>query len=157
MQKSLLDIYLKKVANGDTLYLERLCYQLSDSVIYLPVSSLSEDEQHTTVLPIVWSNQEKQSIPVFTQYRFFDEWQNQKSLAISLKGGDLCAALTEECSVAIDPGTEHAVVLPPTIVRDLGMLTLREGGVEVIAESRVATEDKPPAPDTPLKPMANGK
>lgn len=139
------------MANGDTLYLERLCYQLSDSVIYLPVSSLSEDEERTKVLPIVWTQKEAHSIPVFTQYRFFDEWQNQKSLAISLKGGDLCAALTEECSVTIDPGTEHAVVLPPSIVKDLGMLTLREGGVEVAAEATSPNED------APLKPSVNGK
>jgi hypothetical protein len=118
MQKSLLEVYLGRVAAGDMTYLDRLCGQLTDRLCYLPVLQLDNDSAGARVEVGKIHRGEFSFVPLFTTENRFKQWaKDQKSAeSLSLLGGDLCAALGADTGILIDPGSENTVELRPEVV-----------------------------------------
>lgn len=123
MRKSLLNMYMQKVAEGDRSYVDRLCKQLSDRLIFAPVVSAppaaagAKSKSTFSVLRI--SEASRSLVPIFTSEKRFKEWGEKRGHgggSISLLGGDFCAALGADTWVTIDPGFDESLELEPTLV-----------------------------------------
>ncbi|MBN8550402.1 MAG: SseB family protein [Deltaproteobacteria bacterium] len=123
MRKSLLNLYLQKVAEGDRSYVDRLCKQLSDRLIFAPVvsspASASGARAKSTFSVLRITEGARSLVPIFTSEKRFKEWGEKRSHgggSISLLGGDFCAALGADTWVTIDPGFEENLEIEPALV-----------------------------------------
>lgn len=136
MRKSLLSLYMQKVASGDLSYLDRLCKQLADRLVFTPIvaSSDSSDASPKTTFSVLRINEASRSlVPLFTTERRFKEW-NEKTKhqggSISLLGGDFCAALGPNTWISLDRGFEDSIELDPVFVAKVSASSLHEDADE---------------------------
>ncbi len=127
MQKSLLDVYLGKVAAGDDAFIDKLCSQLTDRLCYIPAIQVSSEFNQAKVEVIKISKERRSFVPLFTHERKFKSWSQsieKKVEPLSLLGGDLCAVLGDDTGVLIDPGAENSVELSPEVVAKIALQVL---------------------------------
>lgn len=141
MSKSLFNLYLQKVAEGDPNYLEKLLARLSDRLIYIPVSkksSISSSGSGTNISISVLCLKEahRSLVPAFTSEKVLTKWCAEKGYSgesIALLGADLCAALKNNSWLVINPGSDNPVELQPFMVQKL---------CKIESESFVVTRDE---------------
>lgn len=124
MSKSVINFYLEKVSQGDRSFMEALCVQLAERLVYVPVLDVTADASgvSTTVDVVQFREGERHIIPAFTSEKRFQEWKSKAAHqggSISLLGADLCAALGSGSWVSIDPGNPASVELPPAVVEKI--------------------------------------
>lgn len=124
MQRTQLYIYLEKVAQGDQSYNAKLCQQLADRLIYVPILERSTSQPNSPgklkVRAVRLKESGSEQVLLFTTERLYKSWAvtfPEKTSFISLLGGDFCAALQREVSVVVDAGTACSVVLTPELVQ----------------------------------------
>lgn len=148
MQRTPLYSYLEKVAAGDDTFRARLCQQLADRLIYVPIFERQPGEFaapgqfKVRVVRIVQEDVEK--VLLFTTEKLYKSWAStfsQKTSFISLLGGDFCAALQRGTSVAVDIGTAHAVTLDDEAVRQVAAASPDEIGVSSPAPAERPEEE----------------
>lgn len=140
MRKSLLTMYMQKVAEGDRSYVDRLCKQLSDRLVFAPVVSApaaAPGSKSKSTFSVLRMNEASRSlVPIFTSEKRFKEWGEKRKHgggSISLLGGDFCAALGTDTWVIIDPGFDDSLELEPSLV-----LKVSESG---LSEEPIAAEE----------------
>ena len=127
MQKSLLDVYLGKVAAGESAFIDKLCAQLTDRLCYIPAIEVNAEFNQATVQVVKITKEGRSFVPLFTHERRFKSWSQsieKKVEPLSLLGGDLCAVLGGGTGVLIDPGAENSVELPPEVVAQIASQVL---------------------------------
>jgi hypothetical protein len=127
MQKSLLDVYLGKVAAGDESFIDKLCSQLTDRLCYIAATQVDSEFNQATVNVVRIKRDERSFVPLFTHERKFKSWSQsiqEKVEPVSLLGGDLCAVLGPDTGVLIDPGAENSVELSPSVVATIATQVL---------------------------------
>lgn len=135
MQKSLLNIYLQKVAQGDQSALENLCKRLAERLLIVPtVKGRSGEKGDLEVKVSVVRLQEahRTVVPVFTSERTFSDWcvsEKQQCDSISLLGADMCMALGVSSWIVIDPGAAHSAELQPFVVEKIGKANTHDSDV----------------------------
>ena len=128
-------LYLEKLKSGDQTFLPKLCQQLSDRLVYVPIIAGPEGRKTVnralTVKVVKIKSGDHELIPIFTTergYRFWAEKFEDRTEYISLLGGDFCGALSPETWISIDPGAEHSVEIDPDTVRKVAVSTTTEIG-----------------------------
>jgi len=126
MQRTPLYSYLEKVAAGDASYRSKLCQQLADRLIYVPIlerqSSRAAVPGQLKVQVVTLVDGDRDQVLLFTTEKLYKSWAvtfPQRTSFISLLGGDFCAALRRGTSVAVDVGTGYSVVLDEDAVREV--------------------------------------
>lgn len=146
MQRSLLELYMSKVAGGELSFLERLCLQLMDRLVFIPVLDMHREGTTASVDAVRITINNTLYVPTFTSERRFAEWrttQEEECQSISLLGGDLCAALERGIGVVVDPGAQNSVRLQPDTVAEIAEYVLSEAPAEPppFSEQSAATEE----------------
>lgn len=123
-QKSNLDLYLQKAAAGDEKYIERLCKQIADRLLIVPIApgdgakrSGSNKEEVIKVYRVQEAH--RVSVPVFTSKDRFENWCKKvghPGNSFSLLGADLCLSLGAKCWLDLDSAHESAIQLQPFLV-----------------------------------------
>lgn len=145
MQKSLIELYLARVSEGDTSFLERLYTQLTDRLIYVPVEDMQDTGGTSKIQVIKLHEGEAVFVPVFTSEARLEKWSQAHPGgvdSISLFAGDLCAVLEQGVGMHIDPESERPVRLGPESILRITELVQKE----VEAEAAAAEEPMPAAP-----------
>jgi len=157
MQKSLLEIYIAKVAAGEKSFVDKLCAQLTDRLCYIPAIQVDSESNHTRIQVARIERHGQSFVPLFTHERTFKTWaagHSEKVEPVSLLGGDLCAVLGLGRGVILDPGSDPSAELAPEAVSKIA--------VEVLASEREDSffaEELPPesaslsqaAPECPVE------
>ena len=119
MEKNILYLYLERVSCGDKSYLKRLCRQISDKVVFVPVEDSSEEEGTLQKIKVTLCQSRSflsgKAIPVFTNKELFAEWATVRGHTrgvIQVLCGDLCIALGKSGTIQIDPGKAYSVKIP---------------------------------------------
>jgi len=144
MKKSVLNLYLQKVAAGDESYLDKLLLQLGERLIYIPIlEKLQSSGQQGLKVNIVRLKEAHRSVvPVFTSERELTQWCGKEGYAnesISLLGSDLAAALKSETWLRVNPGSEDSVELQPFLVKKL-VGSESESEVKVVSAPEISSE-----------------
>lgn len=147
MRKSLLNLCLQKVAEGDETFFDRLCQQLADRLVFAPIVSAGEagSEGQLTFSIVRMQEGHRLVVPLFTSEELYKAWEKataHKGGSISLLGADFCAAVDEQTWLRIDPGSTCCVELQPVLVKKVASV-----GVE---EPEVPQRLEPPASITEL-------
>lgn len=139
MQKSILHLYLSKVAEGNKEYLPKLCQKIAERLVYAPVSNPAKGRQGVARVNVVRIKEENHFlIPLFTNPSLLKKWCKEKGMksdSISLLCADLCAALERGSWIVIDPGTDISVALDPTHVELIAEAEFHESGNEEVDEA----------------------
>ncbi len=130
--RTTLNLYLLKVARGDTSCMDKLVRRLADRILCLPVlSDPSSSVATNTKLNVYrYSHFGKEIIPVFTSEAIFENWRSQVSVGVEqvqLLGGDVCAAIGSGSWLSVDEGTEHAAMLDPFVVEKIAAEPIFDG------------------------------
>ena len=122
-EKSILNLYLAKVAAGDLSCLAKLVRRLADRLLFIPVRSTSSDGGGSSgkmkINVYTYQSGEREVVPVFTTEKNLKSWCQSVSgelSNVSLLGADLCAALGSESTISVDEGSDHAVVFEPDVI-----------------------------------------
>lgn len=133
MQRSQLSLYIKKYKEGDVSYTERLCSQLADRLVFVPVpeAGIVTDPQslRTKVKVIRVTDERGKAVPVFTSSERFHKWSLSgagRVESVSLLGGDFCATLDTHTSLLLDEGSDESVKIPPLLVKKIGDIALTD-------------------------------
>jgi len=142
MKKSLLTLYIEKVAEGDVSFVDRLCAQLADRLIYVPIKKEgSAPKSRQVSFEVLKLNEgEKILVPVFTSEHFLTNWCQAQGLdaeLISLLGADFCLALGDGSWLLIDPGAGATVELPPDDVRKIATVDAEADTLEEVSSSEI--------------------
>lgn len=153
MRKSLLNLYLQKVSSGDLEYIDRLCSQLADRLIYAPIANSSETpgSAKTTFAVVKLTEAHRSLVPVFTTEEGLKKWITSSShsgSSISLLGADFCAALGNKSWLVVDPGSDLSVELQPSFVVKIASA---ESSAEKVTEPEVKVEAKQPMENKVIK------
>lgn len=162
MQKNLLHMFLKRVADGDPEAVRQVPQKLSERLMYVPISH-SPPAMGTSDVKISVKRSDSTFV-CFSNQRFFKEWaekfQHETNHVISLLLGDFCAAVLsskDSAPIQVDIGVDHSVKFNEfqveAISKYVSPLFFELGKPEEkptvkIQESEVATElRKPPTPE----------
>lgn len=162
MQKNLLHMFLKRVADGDPEAVRQVPQKLSERLMYVPIAhpppSIGTGDVKIRV------KKAESSFVCFSNQRFFKEWaekfEHETNHVISLLLGDFCAAVLssrDKSPIQVDTGVEHSVKFNEhqveSISKYVSPLFFELGKPEEkptvkVQESDSATElRKPPAPE----------
>lgn len=120
MQKNLLHVFLKRVADKDPESLKQVAQKLAERLVYVPIVKTMSDQDDSLVKIKARKviSGKKASVLTFSNQRYFKEWataSNHPSAdVISLLLGDLCTAILSEKNletIVIDHGADHSVTL----------------------------------------------
>lgn len=123
--RSLIGLYLQKVSTGDSSFVERLCYQLADRLVYSPViaspiTSPGQASGSTVKVSVLRLNEAHRSLVfLFTSEESCKAWAEKSGHSgqnVALLGADFCSALDPHTWVVVDAGTSHSVQLQPSLV-----------------------------------------
>jgi predicted RND superfamily exporter protein len=124
--KSLLGLYLDKVARGEVAYLDRLASQLAERLVYIPVVTRTDSKNghagSIKVKALCLNEDQRSLIPIFTQERMLHAWCTERGASvksITLLCADFCGALVNDSWIWVNPGTESAVALDPSMVEKI--------------------------------------
>ncbi|MBX7143417.1 MAG: SseB family protein [Oligoflexia bacterium] len=145
MRKSLLNLCLQKVAEGDESFFDRLCQQLADRLIFAAVASGGENqggaEGRVTFSIVRMQEGHRLVVPIFTSEELYKTWEKatgHRGGSISLLGADFCAALDAQTWIRVDPGSNHCVELQPVLVKKVARVEVDE--LEASAENVQSAE-----------------
>lgn len=139
MRRTLLNLYLTKVAAGDSSFESKLAAQLTDRLLYLPLSSTkkSSDKKSSsgcTIDVLQVKEDDGAYIPVFVAKKKLESWCAEKGYStksISLFGGDLAMVMPEGVSLLINPGSDLAVKLPAAVLKAMRVDAEEEEGLDL--------------------------
>jgi hypothetical protein len=143
-------LYMQKVSEGDRSYVDRLCKQLSDRLVFAPVVSSPASAggaKKATFSVLRLSEADRLLVPIFTSEKRFKEWGQKREHgggSISLLGGDFCAALGTDTWVSIDPGFDDGLELEPSLV-----IKISQSGLNDEPATEDSVEIEVPAPQAP--------
>lgn len=120
-ERTVLNLYLSKVAEGDQSYLGKLCDRLADRLMCVPIFPMpaKKGSGRMTIQVFRATDEGREIYPIFTSERNLKNWATETGQAvefISLLGADFCTAVGSDGWVAVDPGCAHAVLLSPANV-----------------------------------------
>jgi hypothetical protein len=120
MNKSPIEIFISKVASGEHSYMERLCAQLADRLVYVPLAAPVRNQGSKTTITAFTMHQGNRSVvPVFTSESKFKNWcfeEGHNDASFSVLGADLCAVLDSTSWIVLDPLDSVSVELNPEAV-----------------------------------------
>jgi len=162
VQKNLLHMFLKRVADGDPEAVRQVPQKLSERLMYVPITH-APPAMGTGDVKIKVKKSDS-SFVCFSNQRFFKEWaekfEHETNHVISLLLGDFCAAVLysrDKSPIQVDAGVEHTVKFNEhqveSISRYVSPLFFELGKPDEkpnvkVQESDAATElRKPPAPE----------
>lgn len=134
-KNSLIEFYLQKVSDGDANFVGKLCRQLANRLLYVPVLNSDSHDGHETFNVIVNREDDRVSVPAFTTKEKFDLWcvRSDKSLEfIDILGADLCASLGEATWLLVDPSFGTGVELNPSFVNEVAHFEAQVEGLEAV-------------------------
>ena len=144
--KSLLNLYLEKVAKGESTYLDRLISQLAERLVYIPVITRTETRTNGAanikVEALCIKEEQRSLVPVFTQEKMLREWcasHNSPVHSTALICADFCGALAADSWIWVNPGAENSVRLEPALVEKIA----RTSGAVFHAPEPAASPAKP--------------
>lgn len=132
MRRSLINLYLQKVSSGDESYLDRLCQQLADRLVYIPVvddTAAASSAPEVQIQALRIQEEHRSIVPVFTTAEQFDLWRKEEQRAeepMALFGADLCAALDGKAWIRIYGASEKPVELQPALVKRIASIAPSE-------------------------------
>ena len=136
MTKSVLNLYLQKVKDGEEAYLQKLCGRLAERLVHVPItntSSLADSDGSGMKVNVLRIKETHRSlIPVFTSEKLFKTWSAKMDDApksIPIFGADFCSVLGKNSWLIVNPGSPESCELQPFVV-------------EMIAKA--AQDDAPP-------------
>lgn len=130
MEKSVLNLYLKKLASGDQSYAERVCSRLSNRLIFVP-AQLVQQGRHVRYSAVTITFQDRLAVPLFTTEKLFRSWIANSDVALEplrILGADLCTALDVTMPAVVDPGSDHQVLLEPELIDFIAVAPIDEEG-----------------------------
>lgn len=130
MEKSVLNLYLKKLASGDLSYAERVCSRLSNRLIFVP-AELIQQGRHVRYAATTITHARRLAVPLFTTEKLYREWLANRDLVLEplrILGADLCTALDVTMPAVIDPGSDHQVLLEPELIDYIAVVPIDEDG-----------------------------
>ena len=144
-RRSTLTLYLDRVADGDENYRSKLCKNLVDRLLHIPLDTSDDayNESKGAGVKIKVMRQKyagKVVVPVFTDENMFKTWkaEQKKDLdTVALMGGDLCKVLPDGLWLLVDWGADSEVLLDEAAVKSIATfgdeaLAAEFGGDEVI-------------------------
>jgi hypothetical protein len=121
--KSVLNLYLQKVKEGEEAYLHKLCERLAERLVHVPTTNataISDGDGHGMKVNVMRIKEAHRSlIPVFTSEKLLKAWaesRNDSAESIGLLGADFCAVLGKNSWLLINPGSPEACELQPYVV-----------------------------------------
>jgi len=141
--KSLLYLYIQKVAAGDTSYTDRLVHRLAERLLYVPVTTSGRPEARVSggsvkVEVVLLKETERSLVPAFTEERLLRNWCSRNGYSgesITLLGADLCAAIAAETWLWVNPGDGYAIELQPVLVEKIRQTEIDTSRVDEIEEA----------------------
>jgi hypothetical protein len=121
MERNVLILYLKKLAEGDKSYISKVCQRLADKLIFAPANQVSKDQQLIFQVA-TFQDEYKSYVNIFTSEKLLKEWSKVKmyeSATISVLGADFCSALDVNTWIKIDEGSPHEVMIDPEIIDEI--------------------------------------
>ena len=161
MRRSLINLYLQKVASGEESYIDRLCQQLADRLVYIPVvddSVANSGAAEVQIQALRIQEEHRSIVPVFTTAEQFDLWRKEEQRAeepMALFGADLCAALDGKAWIRIYGSADKPVELQPSLVKRIAAIEAAGFGdddtdqAEPLAVAPEVRHAPPPAPPPP--------
>lgn len=157
MRASKIELYLEKVSAGDGSYMERLCQQLADRLLLVPIHKQNHDVVYAGGSSSAARQEEKFKLfclvkgkttvmPVFTTQDQFKNWcaaHNYDLDFLSLLGADVCMAVANTMWIVIDPHSRRPVELTPDLVSSIAQIELADPQRDV---------EQPIIDPTPLQP-----
>lgn len=144
--KTLLGLYLSKVAAGDKSFVEKLCRRLADRLVFIPIVSSGNGQKgraRTMTLNVYRTEEpEREIFFIFTSERKLKAWSDKvgtKFDQVSLLGADFCTAMHAESWLRVDEGSENTVLLDPEVVSQIATTPTQE-------EQQRAEDDNLPLP-----------
>ena len=145
MKKSLLYFYLQKFSEGDTAYLDRLCSQLAERLVFAPMVEQEADGGKTVVKIFTVSTPTRTVVPIFTSEAYYESWATARGhttlSAMSLLCADFCAALAPEIWVVVDDDGPHRAELSPFAIKQIA--STESKGEDPIEETHHQQEPAP--------------
>lgn len=134
MSKSLFNLYLQKVSEGDQSFIDRLCERIADRLILIPCIEQQKAADGGTKINVVKINEAHRSlIPIFSSAKLLKQWAQKTGHSedfVSVLGADFCAALSEDSWLAVDPGSSTQVELQPYLVSKIAQFESNESRTE---------------------------
>lgn len=130
MEKSVLNLYLKKLASGDLSYAERVCSRLSNRLIFVPAQLVQQGSQVRYAATTI-THAGRLAVPLFTTEKLYRGWIVNSDLVLEplrILGADLCTALDVTIPAVIDPGSDHQVLLEPELIDYIAVAPIDEEG-----------------------------
>lgn len=123
-RRSTLTLYLDRVADGDESYRMKLCKNLVDRLLYIPLAPEAEPESKkksdaVTIRVFEMKYAGKPVVPIFTDEMMFNDWLESQSKpveSVTLMGADLCKVLPESLWLLVDYGSESEVILDEAMI-----------------------------------------
>jgi hypothetical protein len=140
---------MSKVALGDKSYLERLCLQIAERILCIPVVSENETSGAAMKVEVLKIEQEGRILhPAFTSFNRFQDWlksTGRQHENIEMLGVDFCSVLDLDAWLWIDPGYEYSVCLAPHVVDQIALKESDDGVAEAPAQvESPRAEPQPP-------------
>lgn len=149
MSKNRLDLYLSRVAAGDKEFVDRLCQQLADRMLIVPLVSERNDAGEATKVVVMRVEKDGNSLVLgFTNAQRYQSWCERRGETpenLEMLGSDFCSALDLDAWLWIDPGSEHSLSLAPHIVDKIALAGTEEEAAE---EELPAPLNRGAAPET---------
>lgn len=140
MKRSVLDLYLTKVSQGDKNYLAKLSVRLADRLLFVPLlaTQVEGNEMGQGAIPFFHIKGEGvRLVPVFTDQLGLKEWCKIKALElpyVSLLGYELCLALTRDIGLVINPTSFNTVTLSSDAIDMIATFAKRPDTIESLSD-----------------------
>lgn len=152
MHKSLLGLYIQRVAAGDQSFVDRLISQLSERLLFIPIEQRTADGCRIKVTIV--QEAYRTLIPAFTSEAMFEAWcrsHNRSTDKVALLGADLSVALTGSSWLWVNPGSDSPIELQPFLVERLSQVAAApQPSADVGVTQTIVLEEQEIIPD-PLR------
>lgn len=134
MERSIINLYLSKVKDGDASFYDKLCTQLADRLLYIPVLDdrsvrTEADDSKTSVRVLSSVLDGKSMIAVFTSGQRYRNWESMHGTNghfIQMLGGEFCLTLGDQTWLIVDDGARNSLQIEPKWVRHIAGIALAD-------------------------------
>ena len=159
MQKSILHLLLKKIADGDVSAKQKIVPRLADRLIMVATKSSQSVGRETKISVITLRENDRKIIPIFTTMPLLKSWLEKNEIVaegMSMNCADICLSLSGERWIMVDPGTDYWCEIEPEYVKQIAAFEPEDDDFfpEDVKVKPMATNDnKPRTPETKTEPV----
>lgn len=123
MQKSALQVMLKRISEGDMALVPKLCSKLADRLVYIPVLEVKNEGTNRTKVSVIRIREGSRAlVPIFTAQPILKSWLSLNGIkgdGMSLLCADVCTAVEKGTWMMVDAGTDYWIELEPSNVQKI--------------------------------------